>query len=174
MALLALQSLKQNNIKLPTCAWIVSPWVNPIGILTMGSKYNEYDSVINMNVGKKMVNMSIGNIDINGNDTGNKYTGKESFISPLFGEFKGLCLLYYTVGGTEIVLNETIQAAKLGYDNGVETRVDIEPYLFHGWPLFVNTVPEAKYSICKAANYFIEKSKQYRFRKEIWFNIYLS
>ena len=164
LTLLSLQKIVSDKLAAPNAAWIISPWADPVSSLDMD--YNKtHDSVINANAAKKMVPMCIGNIDVNGKSTNKNYTGKEPFISALHGEFKGLPPLYFIVGGTENVLNETIKSAKKAYDSNVSVKMEIDPYAFHGWPLFLNTIPEAKYAVSKAATFFMDHSKKYKYKR---------
>ncbi len=65
-------------------------------------------------------------------------------VSPLFADFTGAPDLWLTVGDTEILLDDTRRlAARLTAQN-VPVQLHVERDLPHVWPIFHNTLPEAR------------------------------
>lgn len=65
-------------------------------------------------------------------------------LSPMYGDYKGLAPLFFIVGETEILLDDSLIAARQARDAGVETRVDIWPHMPHAFTLFRDLLPEAR------------------------------
>eukprot|EP00487_Bulimina_marginata_P007436 TRINITY_DN28665_c0_g1_i1.p1 TRINITY_DN28665_c0_g1~~TRINITY_DN28665_c0_g1_i1.p1 ORF type:complete len:113 (-),score=14.27 TRINITY_DN28665_c0_g1_i1:50-388(-) len=80
---------------------------------------------------------------------------KDALYSPFYAEWKGLCPLYFMVGGTEMLLQDTINAATKAYQAGVEVKVDIEPNMVHTWCLFQRAYVEAHYCVVRAADFIL-------------------
>ena len=78
-------------------------------------------------------------------------------ISAINGKFdKNMCPLHLMVGASELLLDDSINVAEKAYNNGVNVRLDISPFLFHTWPIFANFYDEAVFAIVKSAQ-FINK-----------------
>mmetsp|Transcript_33404 Transcript_33404/g.29250 ORF Transcript_33404/g.29250 Transcript_33404/m.29250 type:complete len:85 (+) Transcript_33404:1-255(+) len=60
------------------------------------------------------------------------------------------------VGATEAILDDTLDCAKKAYDDGCNVRVDIEPYMFHSWPVFCGHFPEGDTTIAKMADFILK------------------
>ncbi|QHS10328.1 alpha/beta hydrolase [Sinimarinibacterium sp. NLF-5-8] len=65
-------------------------------------------------------------------------------LSPIYGDYKGVCPLFFLVGESEILLDDTLIVARQCRDAGVSTRVDIWPHMPHAFTLFRGMLPEAK------------------------------
>lgn len=64
--------------------------------------------------------------------------------SPLFGQFDGAPPVFLTVGDTEILRDDTVRMQSRLTEQGVDVTVEIARDLPHVWPLFHNTLPEAR------------------------------
>ena len=151
--------LDEASLKMPACCWVNSPWTN----LAMDSESvilnNDSDAILVNDENKYFQRMAIGEIDINLNKVNGSVSLKDKEFSPLFGEWNGLCPIYFMCGATEMLLDDTLDAAKKAVDEGVDVRVDIEPFMHHTFPLFLRTLPEAKYAVVRAADFIIKHLK---------------
>lgn len=68
-------------------------------------------------------------------------------ISPLLADFEGLPPLYFSVGGREILLDDTLSAIEKAKAAGVPTELDRHEQMFHVWPLFYHLLPEGRASL---------------------------
>lgn len=64
--------------------------------------------------------------------------------SPLFADFTGAPPVWLTVGDTEILLDDTRRIAARMTAQGVSVQMHIARDLPHVWPMFHNTLPEAR------------------------------
>merc|ERR1712130_595028 len=100
--------------------------------------------------------LNVGNMDIDGNRTGNNNDLKDKKYSPFYGNWSGLCPLYFMVGGTEMLLEDTINAATKAYKAGVDVKVDIEPNMMHTWCLFQRAYVEAHECAVRASDFILK------------------
>ncbi len=153
-----------NNMELPLCGWPISPMTN-LGEQFDSAKRNEMrDNMITSHNMKHYFNIiAVRNVDLttdkNISDKDDNYSdpngGKYSSVNGLWN-WKGICPLYFTVGATEILLDDALIAAERAHKCGVDVTVEIEPYLCHVYPIFVNLFPEAKYAVARAANFIVK------------------
>eukprot|EP00483_Globobulimina_turgida_P010824 UN10845 len=134
MVLLALQSMKygatsKRNLELPCCVWLNSPWTDLGQHFTYEttSRNVEYDPHIAGGALEFMAELA----------TQNKQQMNSSEASPIFGEFKDLCPMYFNVGATEMLLDDSVLCANKAWQNGVDVKLDISPYMNHVWAVDV-------------------------------------
>jgi len=143
----------------PACCWVNSPWTN----LEMNSestiKNSGIDAMLVNDPNKYFQRMAIGQIDINLNKINATLSLKDKRWSPLFGEWNDLCPIYFMCAASEMLVDDTLQAAKKAVDHGVEVQVDIEPFMHHTFPLFLRTLPEAKHAVIRASDFIIKHLK---------------
>jgi len=72
--------------------------------------------------------------------------GSDPELSPLYADYAGFPPLFFLVGETELLLDDSLLAARQAVEAGVKTRVDVWPYLPHAFPLFAGVFPEARQS----------------------------
>ncbi|MBY0501306.1 MAG: alpha/beta hydrolase [Alphaproteobacteria bacterium] len=76
---------------------------------------------------------------------------KDPYISPLYGEYKGLPPLLMIVGGREILFDDTLRVVEKAKRAGVNVNFDIYEEMFHVFPLFSDVFPEGHNAINKIA-----------------------
>eukprot|EP01084_Bolivina_argentea_P050547 92964_1 len=159
LSLLLIQYLNDNNIALPSSCWVNSPWTNLEMKNESWLRNSDYDAILTWDPTKSYSQLNVGNMDIDGNLTGNNNDLKNKIYSPLYGNWKGLCPLYFMVGATEMLIDDTINAAIEAYKVGVNVKVDIEPNMMHTWCLFQRAYVEAHYCAVRAADFILEHLK---------------
>ena len=167
LSLLVIQYLNDNNIALPSSCWVNSPWTNLECNYSSWTRNSDYDAMLTFDPKKSFSKLNIGYMDIDGNINKNKEninidfeSDKNEFrnkkYSPLYGNWKGLCPIYFMVGATEMLIEDTINSACKAYKNGVDVKVDIEPNMMHTWPLFLKIFPESYHTITRAADFILK------------------
>lgn len=68
----------------------------------------------------------------------------DPLVSPVFADFTGASPVWLSVGDTEILLDDTRRVAQAMRRQGVEVEMHVARDLPHVWPLFHNTLPEAR------------------------------
>ena len=74
-------------------------------------------------------------------------------ISPLFADFTGATPVWLTVGDTEILCDDSRRMAQRLTAQGVEVTFDERQDLPHVWPLFHNSLPEARETLDQLAGW---------------------
>ena len=70
--------------------------------------------------------------------------GSDPELSPLYADYTGFPPLYFLAGETEVLLDDTVLAARQAREAGVTVRMDIWPHLPHAFPLFRAVFPEVR------------------------------
>lgn len=73
--------------------------------------------------------------------------------SPLFATFTGAPPVWITVGDTEILLDDSRRTVDRLQEQGVDVTYVEEHDLPHVWPIFHNTLPEARHSLYMLAKW---------------------
>lgn len=76
--------------------------------------------------------------------------------SPIRGDLSGLPPLLIEVGEAEILCDQGVRLARVAKDAGVDVTLDVEPHMFHHWPVFTS-LPEADETIAKIASFVRSK-----------------
>eukprot|EP01084_Bolivina_argentea_P163380 284235_1 len=161
LVLLVLQEiLRKKEIDLPACAWMESPWTNLGSDLPSVKRNWEMDPVINLEMMYLTPQFACGNWDKDMNVI-NDNNAKNEIYSPLFGTFKNLCPLYFMVGATEVLLDDTLEAAKKAYESGVNVKVDIHPFMIHVWPSKVRIHTEAREAVVRGCDWIMKQFKRF-------------
>ena len=61
--------------------------------------------------------------------------------------------MYFSVGASEILLDDTLVAAEKAYKEGVDVEVEIKPFMCHVYPVFVNIFPKALYCVVRPSEF---------------------
>lgn len=80
-------------------------------------------------------------------------------VSPLFAEFGGAPPVWLCAGTTEILLDDTRRMAARLRDQRVEVTERIEENLPHVWPIFHNTLPEARHTLATLTEWITSLSR---------------
>ena len=125
LALASLLYLRDNNIPLPKCAIALSPWTDHT---LSGNSYLGNKDIDPMLVAEGFPVWS------------KHYTGEEDpknpYISPLFGDLRGLPPIYIQVGEDEMLLDDSIRFAEKAKAAGVDITLDVYAEMFHVFQAF--------------------------------------
>lgn len=77
----------------------------------------------------------------------------EALCSPVVGDLSGLPPLLIQVGGREILCDQGRRLASRAKDAGVDVTLDLDPEMFHAWPLFAGALPEADEAVARIASF---------------------
>jgi acetyl esterase/lipase len=131
LCLATLLALRDKGIPLPAAAVALSPWTD---LRCTGASYRR-------NAGKCL--------SPNGTWTAfsSHYVGDHDpalpWISPLYGDLRGLPPLLIYAGGDEILLDDSVRFAEKAQDAGVDVALRVGKGLFHCYPVCAPLFPEA-------------------------------
>jgi acetyl esterase/lipase len=75
----------------------------------------------------------------------------EPQCSPGTADLSGLPPLHFEIGEHEILCGQGTRMASRAKDAGVDVTLEVEPGMFHAWPLFAGALPEADEAIARIA-----------------------
>lgn len=73
----------------------------------------------------------------------------DPYVSPVFGDFAAFPPMFLTAGGHEMLLSDTLTIAENLRQNGVPVFCEIQPKMFHIYPLCGRRIPESAISYQK-------------------------
>lgn len=127
LALGTLQRIRKARLGMPACVVAISP------VTEMGRAHappsrgrnSRRDPLIPIKAMYKVDELYAGDWD-----------ASDPELSPLYADYRGFPPLYFLVGESEVLLDDSLLAAKQAEKAGVEAHVDVWPVLPHAFPLF--------------------------------------
>ncbi len=145
LSLATLLKLKEIGEILPRAAVLFSPWLD----LTLSGKsfktHAKRDFMLSPEVLESAVKWYC--------DLKNP---KNPFISPLFGDLKGLPSILIQVGTEELLLDDSIRFTKRAKKAGVNITLEIDEGMIHVYQAFASVAPEPKQALERVGE-FIKK-----------------
>ena len=149
--------LRDEGKALPRALYLISPWTD---MLAAGKSYENNYAVDPMFGKKKVVLDDETKARLLDSDMYMWCKGadrKDPLVSPVYGEFDGFPPALMTVGGDEILLDDTMTIAEKMRAKGIEVRVICDQKMFHIYPLYYKMFPESKKAYRKILAYISEK-----------------
>ena len=143
LSLALMMRLRDEGHKLPDGAVLFSPWTN----LTCESETYATKAKADPMISPKMPIVCAEHYAPTTADKKNPY------VSPIFGDFKGLPRTLILVGEQEILLDDSRIVGEQAKAAGADFEVDIWPNMFHDWWLFGSFIPESKQCLLKVAEW---------------------
>eukprot|EP01083_Nonionella_stella_P110024 321657_1 len=163
LVLLILQRLgKTHPDSLPKCALLASPWCHlqyDLDGEVCPRQNFEYDSRMNCYLLNVFANCALGLMDEKLNAIDGAREKDLRTYNPIFGDFGALrnVAMYFSVGATEALLCDTLDAADKAHQAGCKTlKCDIYPYMFHSWHVFMAQYKEAEDSVRRWAQFIVD------------------
>ena len=157
LALSLMQRLRDEGGPMPKAAFCISAWAD-----TTGSGKSIVDNsprdVMFGTFGKKLTEeQRLKNLD------GELYSfvgdadRHHPYVSPVFGEYCGFPPMFFTVGGDEILLDDTMRIVEKLENEGIFVEYDVQPKMFHIYTLFGNLFPESNVSYQKLLKFISDR-----------------
>lgn len=129
-----LQRIRKAGLPMPACAVPISPVTEVARVHAPPSRRDKakIDAMLPIQSFSKMILYYAGQAD-----------GSDPELSPIFADFQGFPPLYFIVGEDEILLDDSLIAARQARKAGVETSIDVWPVLPHAFPLMEGAFCEA-------------------------------
>lgn len=127
LALGTLQRIRKAGLGRPCCAVLLSP-VTEMGrthFPPSRGRNARRDPLIPIKAMFKVDNHYAGDWD-----------ASDPELSPMYADYKGFPPLYFLVGESEVLLDDSLLAARQAEAAGVSAHVDVWPVLPHAFPLF--------------------------------------
>ena len=139
--------LRDDGEKLPLGAFCISAWADMTG--NSGSFYSNYGRDIEfgdlknpvMNQRKKQELLSCDMYSFIGNAE-----RTDPYISPVYGEYHGFPPMIFTVGGDEMVLDDTLTIVNKLRKENIPVLCEMQPEMFHIYTTLRDATPESQHS----------------------------
>jgi acetyl esterase/lipase len=146
LALSLVCDLAKHGHALPACAVLLSPWLDLACTNPSHTRNRKKDPMLSPAILKK---------------TAHLYTDKDlthPLISPIHGNFQGLCPVLIQAGENEILLDDAIFLAEKLTLARVPVDIEIWPDMFHVWHYFARYLSEARKAIERIGSYIRQYS----------------
>lgn len=149
LALALMLSLRDHCMPLPGGAVLMSPAADFTDEPEQGSRVDnaKRDALLSLEQGDEIRRLYLG---------GRTELKTHPHVSPVLGDFTGLPPLFFQVGNTEILLDDSRRCAERARAAGVPAEVDIWDRMPHGWQALSFT-PESGRAIARLADFIRER-----------------
>lgn len=134
LALALMMYLRDHNMPLPNGAIFMSPWTD----LTCSGASHTFNFEKDPLFGNTKESM------LYDSDYIGEYDPTIPYISPLFGDYKGLPPMLYQVGSYEMLLSDSEMAHEKALSAGCSSTLSIYEGMFHEFQMSLNLIPESK------------------------------
>lgn len=148
LALALMMSLRDAGLPLPAGAVLMSPAADLSEEFEPGSREGNAprDAVLSLEQGDEIRRLYLGDrIDLT----------TDPRVSPVLGDFSGLPPLFFQVGSTEILLDDSQRCAERARAAGVSAEVEVWDRMPHGWQA-LSFAPESGRAIARLADFVRE------------------
>lgn len=156
LTLALLLKLRDNGFAMPKCAFCISPWAD---MTASGDSYFfNYRKDVLFGDRKKdateKLRQKLVLSDLFGyaSDLSGELR-RDPYVSPVFADYHGFPPMFFTVGGDEMLLCDTLRIAKKLKKANRSVTVDVGKGMFHIYALFFNYLPEARRSFDKLKSF---------------------
>ncbi len=147
LTMATLLALRDAGAELPAAAFCLSPWVDLTG---SGQSITLNDAHDPMFHGDQVANL------------GRVYAGEtpltDPYVSPVFGDLRGLPPLLLDVSDTEILLDDATRLAERARECGVPVDLRIWHELPHVWPIMIAFgLPESREALARITRFILQQ-----------------
>ncbi len=146
LTLATLIAARDRGWPLPASAILLSPWTDLLGSGAAIQELAEADVLLNWE-----------NLEECARDYAGSYQRDHPLISPLYADLSGLPPLLVTVGGSEILRDDSTRLVEKIQAVGGQAELVVEPFMGHVYPAYAPAIPEAVTAVQQIAD-FIRKS----------------
>ena len=126
--------LRDHELPVPAALVLMSPWTD---LTASGTSYED-NYELDPLFGNTRDSMIYNGEYVGINEPDNPY------ISPLFGSFEGLPPMLYQVGSIEMLLSDSVDAAKKAKEAGCSVKITVYEGMFHVFQMALDKLPESE------------------------------
>lgn len=136
LTLVTLQKIKEQNLPMPSCAVLLSPWAD-LSCSGQSIELNRrHDPMIPSNLLKFLSKHYVGEND-----------PKDPCLSPVHGDYRGFPPLLVYVGTTEVLLDDARRVVAKAKEAGVYVEYKEWEKMPHVFPILATYLPEGKKAV---------------------------
>lgn len=144
LTLALLISLRDAGLPLPAAAAVISPWCDLTGLGDVTQEQLDTDF------------LTPEVLEFFRDNYAKPDDCSQALCSPATADLTGLPPLLVQTGEREILLDQDRRLASQAKDCGVDVTLEVEPGMFHAWPLFT-VLPEAQASTARLASFLRDR-----------------
>ena len=142
LALATLVNIREEGLPQPACGMLISPWTD----LAITGESVESCSAIDPIVNKETL-LKFRSMYLDG------ALATTPLASPLYADLRRLCPIMIQVGGSEILLDDSLRLASKLEEAGVDTSLQVWDDMIHVWHIFSPVLNKGKEAIKVLASY---------------------
>jgi acetyl esterase/lipase len=136
--------LKEQNMPLPACAVLISPWLDLAGTGNSIQRFADVDK-----------QLSWENLEVFAKSYYRDYPPSHPLISPLYANLSNMTPIMLIAGGKELLLDDTLRFADRLSIVNCEVELLVEPNMGHVFSIFDPLLPEAQLANTQAVDFII-------------------
>ena len=156
LALALLLKIRDKGKKMPGGAFLLSPWTD----MTMSGKSYIRNYQKDVEIGERKAALTEEKRKMLMDSDIYSFIGdadrKSPYLSPLFASYEGFPPMFFAVGDSEMLLDDTLGVVKKLEKADIPVICDRKPDMFHSYVLYKNMMPESKESFIKIKNFVRE------------------
>ena len=156
LALALLLKIRDKGKKMPAGAFLLSPWTD----MTMSGKSYIRNYQKDVEIGERKAVLTEEKRKMLMDSDIYSFIGdadrKSPYLSPLFASYEGFPHMFFAVGESEMLLDDTLGVVKKLEKADIPVICDRKPDMFHSYVLYKNMMPESKESFIKIKNFVRE------------------
>lgn len=153
LTLALILKLRDEGYDMPRGAFLISPWADTTGSeetfytnygndVMFGEKGKELTPEKRKAILESKLFGFIGDAD-----------RKDPYVSPVYGDYHGFPPMFFTTGGHEMLLSDTLTIIENAKSHDIRVECDIQPEMFHIYAIYGNFMPESKISYGKMVDF---------------------
>jgi len=142
LALASLLNFREEGLEMPACGVLISPWTDLAMTGESVLSCAPFDPIVKREALSEFGSMYLGGA-----------LPTTPLASPLYANFHGLCPILVQVGGTEVLLDDSLRLRKKLESAAVTTELQVWDEVVHVWHLFAPILEKGKEAINDAAKY---------------------
>ena len=142
LALASLVNFREEGLEMPACGVLISPWTDLAMTGESVLSCAPFDPIVKREALSEFGSMYLGGA-----------LPTTPLASPLYANFHGLCPILVQVGGTEVLLDDSLRLRKKLESAAVTTELQVWDDVVHVWHLFAPILEKGKEAINDAAKY---------------------
>ncbi len=142
LALASLINFREEGLEIPACGILISPWTDLAITGESAVSCASFDPIVKRKTLSEFGSMYLGGA-----------LPTTPLASPLYANFHGLCPLLLQVGGSEVLLDDSLRLQKKLESAAVTSELQVWDDVVHVWHLFAPILEKGKEAINDAAKY---------------------
>lgn len=142
LTLATLLKLRDQGQPLPAAGLCLSPWVDMCCDADSYSILDKQDPLLSSHWLQEMAKLYIRDED-----------PQNPYISPIYGDFKGLPPIMIQVGSDEVLLDDSKKLQQRLSEDGVEVGLNVYQDMWHVWQMLAPIVPEGKEALIEISEF---------------------